>query len=220
MAPKTRLYPRRQKLLKPTAFNCPGMSANAATLHSQGAANRLLQRYTAQMHLKAASKTLLLAVAAGTFCLSALAQWQWVDKDGRKVFSDRPPPAEILDKNILKRPGGSARAAPEAAPAETAAAPASAAKASAPKITGKDPQLEAKKKQAEDEEAVRKKAEEEKTAKTKVENCARAKQSLATLQSGIRVATVNAKGEREIFDDAKRAAETKRTQESIASSCN
>ncbi|RYX91578.1 MAG: DUF4124 domain-containing protein [Comamonadaceae bacterium] len=153
-----------------------------------------------------------------------MAQWAWLDKDGRKVYSDRSPPAEILDKNILKRPAGSIRPAapaPEAA-ATDPAAPASAplARASAPKIAGKDPQLEARKKQAEDEEAAKKKAEEEKNARAKVENCARAKQSLTTLQSGIRVATVNAKGEREIFDDAKRAAETKKAQEAIATSCS
>ena len=34
-------------------------------------------------------KLLLLAVAC-TWALGAAAQWQWIDKDGRKVFSDRP----------------------------------------------------------------------------------------------------------------------------------
>jgi hypothetical protein len=33
-----------------------------------------------------------------------LAQWQWIDKDGRKVYSDRSPPSDIQEKNILKRP--------------------------------------------------------------------------------------------------------------------
>ena len=37
--------------------------------------------------------------------LLAQAQWQWIDKDGRKVFSDRAPPSDIPDKNILKQPG-------------------------------------------------------------------------------------------------------------------
>jgi len=46
----------------------------------------------------------LLAAAACCFCLSATAQWQWLDKDGRKVFSDRPPPADVPDKNILAQP--------------------------------------------------------------------------------------------------------------------
>jgi len=37
--------------------------------------------------------------------LLAAAQWQWIDKDGRKVFSDRPPPSDIAPNRILKQPG-------------------------------------------------------------------------------------------------------------------
>lgn len=182
------------------------------------------------MTSKLASKTLAWAVGFGLLALTATtasAQWQWVDKDGRKVFSDRSPPAEIQEKDILKRPPGAARAAAAAAltaEAATPAKPASAAsapalKASAPKLSGKDAELEAKKKKADDDEAAKKKAEEDKVAKTKAENCERAKTGLATLQSGVRMSSVNAKGEREIFDDAKRAAETKRAQEVIDASC-
>ena len=145
---------------------------------------------------------------------AALAQWQWVEKDGRKIFSDRPPPADIQEKDILKRPAG----APRAAVAAAAASP-PGLKASAPKLSGKDAELEAKKKKADEEEAAKKKAEEDKAAKTRADNCERAKTGLATLQSGVRMSSVNAKGEREIYDDAKRAAETKRAQEVIDASC-
>ena len=86
-------------------------------------------------------------------------------------------------------------------------------------MSGKDAELEARKKKADDEEAAKKKAEEEKIAKAKSENCERGKTGLATLQSGVRMSSVNAKGEREIFDDAKRASETKRAQEVIDASC-
>ena len=140
--------------------------------------------------------------------ITASAQWHWVEKDGRKIFSDRPPPAEIADKDILKRPQGTARAA---------AAPAS--KANAPKLSGKDAELEARKKKAQEEEAAKKKLENAKFAKVKAENCERAKTGLATLQSGMRMSAVNAKGEREIFDDAKRASESRRAQEVIDASC-
>ena len=91
--------------------------------------------------------------------------------------------------------------------------------ASAPKLSGKDAELEAKKKKADEEEAAKKKAEEEKAAKAKAENCERAKTGLATLQLGVRMSAVNAQGEREVFDDAKRASETKRAQEVIDASC-
>ena len=51
------------------------------------------------------------------------AQWLWLDKDGKKVFSDRPPPSDIASNRILKQPGvrnTSVDVAP-AAPATTAA---------------------------------------------------------------------------------------------------
>lgn len=172
-------------------------------------------------------KTLVLALAAGSFTAAAVAQWQWIDKDGRKVFSDRSPPADIPEKSILKRPAGSAaRPAPaaEAPPAADAGAQggfaaAPAPKASAPKLSGRDSELEARKKKAEEEENAKKKADEEKTNKARLESCARAKTAMTTLQSGVRMSSLNANGEREVFDDARRAAETKRVQDIIDSSC-
>ena len=181
------------------------------------------------MQFKPHLNTLFTAIFLCLTAQGALAQWQWTDKDGRKVFSDRSPPADIAEKDILKRPGGATRA-PNASAVATAAsspadgkpalaAPALALKASAPKLSGKDAELEAKKKKAEDEEIAKKKADEEKNAKTKTENCERAKNGLATLQSGVRMTSVNASGEREVFDDAKRATESKRAQDIIDSSC-
>ena len=175
-------------------------------------------------------KLLLLAVAC-TWAMGAAAQWQWIDKDGRKVFSDRPPPADVQEKDILKQPGGR-RAAMPLVPAEPADAVDSSAAATpavaaakpkvdpnAPKISGKDAGLEAKKKKAEEEAAAKKKAEEEKVAQAQAENCGRAKKAVATYQSGVRVGTTNAKGEREIMDDATRAAEIKRMQAVVDRDC-
>lgn len=177
------------------------------------------------MDFKPALKTVILALVGGSFTLAALAQWQWIDKDGRKVFSDRSPPADIQDKNILKRPAaGMTRPASGPAGESASASPALAAsaalrKASAPRLSGKDAQLEARKKQAEEEEAAKKKAEEEKLAKSRAENCERAKKGLAGLQLGIRVFITNSKGERDIMDDNARAAETKRLQGIVESDC-
>ena len=175
------------------------------------------------MDFKSASKTLILALAGASFALSAMAQWQWIDKDGRKVFSDRAPPADIPAKNILKQPGHKAAAAPtfsDLPPASaSAASSAPAVTASAPKLPVKDVALEASKKKAEEEAAAKKKAEEEKREKTLAENCERAKKSLAPMQSGVRISTLNAKGEREFMSDEARAAETKRIQAVIDSDC-
>lgn len=170
-------------------------------------------------------KLFLLAVAC-TWCLGAAAQWQWVDKDGRKVFSDRPPPMEIPDKSILKQPNGSQRsatraAAPTAAAAAPAAttAPALAPRASAPVASGKDPELERRKAEAEAQEAAKKKAEDEKQDKARAENCKRAQQAKSTYASGQLLSQTNAQGERVFVDDATRTAELKRLDAVIASDC-
>ena len=171
----------------------------------------------------------LVAGLLGLSALTAFAQWQWLDKDGRKVFSDRAPTADVPEKNIIKRPGGVAKAVPAAAsltdestaaPGPKVAAPAPQSSASVPKLSGVDKDLEQKKKQVADAEAAKKKAEDDKLAKAKAENCARAKLAKTTLESGVRMGRTNAKGEREVMDDAARAEEAKRAQSIIDSSCN
>jgi Domain of unknown function (DUF4124) len=172
-------------------------------------------------------KLLLLALGCA-WAMGASAQWQWVDKDGRKVFSDRPPPQDIPEKDILKQPGGRSAArtvaplpatAGEGAVAAAGAASAPRAGASAPRISGTDKELDQKKKQSEDAEAAKKKAEEQRVAKARTESCNQAKSAKATMDSGIRVSRANAKGEQEIFDEAARDAENKRLQGIINSEC-
>ena len=176
-------------------------------------------------------KLLLLAIAC-TWAVGAAAQWQWIDKDGRKVFSDRPPPQEIPDKSILKQPSGgrAAVAAPVApsadgAPGAPSAAADAASSAPAPRATasaaasGKDKALEEKKAQPEAADAAKKKAEEDKVAKIKADNCNRARQARAAFETGRPITQPNAQGERIFLDEAGRAAETKRLDGIIASDC-
>ncbi|WGT65886.1 DUF4124 domain-containing protein [Variovorax paradoxus] len=158
--------------------------------------------------------------------LSASAQWQWIDKSGKKVFSDQAPPPDIPEKNILRRAGspppartGFSSAPAEGAGSDEAAAPKAREAAAAPKPPAVDKELEEKTKKAQAEEKAKQAAEAEKNAKIKSENCERARQGKATFDSGIRVAKVNAKGEREIMDDTARAAEQKRLQSIIESDC-
>ncbi|MEZ5608429.1 MAG: DUF4124 domain-containing protein [Burkholderiaceae bacterium] len=148
--------------------------------------------------------------------VSAVAQYQWVDKDGRRVFSDRAPPADVPAKNILSQPRGGAV---PAAVAATAPAPAASAAASKAPAAGTDKALEEKKKQAEAADAAKQKAEEARQVAARADNCKRAQGAKATLDSGMRMARINAKGEREVLDDAQRAAELKRVNEVIAASC-
>jgi hypothetical protein len=159
-------------------------------------------------------RLLTLAVACAAPAL-ALAQWQWVDKTGRKVFSDQPPPPDIPASSILRQPGGRA-VAPDPAPQAEAAKPGTPP---APKITGKDPALEEKRKRAEAAEAEKAKAEEEKLAQGRAENCQKAKRAKATLDSGMRISRVNDKGEREVLDDAARDKELKSYEAAIARDC-
>ena len=155
----------------------------------------------------------------------ATAQWQWMDKDGRKVFSDRAPPPEIQEKNILKRPGGKLSPTVKPATQDTAAniEPATSTSPSLPassvKGVGIDKELETKKKQAADAEAAKRKAEEEKIVKAKIENCARAKQAKVELDAGIRISRMNSAGEREVMDETARSAESKRIQVIMATEC-
>jgi hypothetical protein len=155
---------------------------------------------------------------------TAIAQWQWLDKDGRKVFSDRAPSPDVLEKDILKRPNVVAKvatpAAKDAAPVDAdapAAVPTIARSASAP--GGVDKELEAKKKQAAEAEAAKRKAEEDRLSKAKAENCNRAKQAKSNFDSGVRISRTNAAGEREVLDDTSRAVELKHVQGIIDSEC-
>jgi hypothetical protein len=165
-----------------------------------------------------------LCAAALLACLLpiAQAQWSWKDKDGRRIFSDQPPPTNVPEKDILKRPAGvrpPAAAAVSEAPSSIPTA-ATSTTSTTPKISGKDPELEKKKKEAEAKEATQKKAEAEKLASAKKDNCERAKRAKANFDSGMRISTTNAQGEREIMSDAARAAESKRLQDIIASDCS
>lgn len=160
------------------------------------------------------SKVALAALIGLGLALPAAAQWKWRDKRGQTQYSDLPPPPGVPESDILQRPAaGARRALVVTTPASAAsAAPLSAARAS-------DPELEARRKKAEQDVADKKKADDAKIAATKADNCVRAKDQLRTLDSGIRISRVDAKGEREFLDDAARAAEGRRMRDVIASEC-
>ncbi|MGA8515515.1 MAG: DUF4124 domain-containing protein [Burkholderiaceae bacterium] len=182
------------------------------------------------MKLTTRSVALILAGLTALLASStALAQWGWTEKDGRRIYSDQAPAADVPEKSIFKRPAAAQTKAKAAEVAEAAVAGASApagtasapkASASAPKPpSGKDTELEKKKKENEAAEVAKKKIETDKFAAAQAENCARAKRGKATYDSGVRISTTNAKGEREYLDDAARIVETKRLEGIIAADC-
>jgi Domain of unknown function (DUF4124) len=157
----------------------------------------------------------LAAVSCLLLSAPAEAQWKWRDSRGQIHISDVPPPRDIPDKDVLQRAEIGAR---KPAPPPAAAASAAAA-ATAPGKAPVDAELEDRKRKAEQEQAARAKADEKKAAATRADNCARAREQLATLDSGMRIARVRADGEREILDDNARAVESRRAREVMASEC-
>lgn len=162
---------------------------------------------------------LLAALLGLTLAGPASAQWKWRDKAGHTQYSDLPPPPGTPEANILQRPRGANATAPRAPAATAAPAPAAASAAPLAAARASDPELEARRKKAEQEVADKKKAEEDRIAAARAENCSRAREALRTLDSGMRMARVNEKGERIILDDTARAAETKRAQGTVATDC-
>jgi hypothetical protein len=158
----------------------------------------------------------LLAAPAG-----AQSFWKWRDANGRLQLSDRPPPPEVLDKDILQRPLSAAKTVAAAADSGAAAASAAANAASAP--VG-DAALEAKKKRLQQDQAAQKQAkdtaEQERRAATRAEYCRRSQNSLKVLESGQRVARPTDQGEREILDDTGRAEEIQRARDLVSANCN
>ena len=137
------------------------------------------------------------------------AQWLWLDEAGRRVYSDQPPPPAVPAARILRQPGVAAPAlwtgsAP--APASTPPAAARAARAASappPVIPG--------------EEALR--SVQAENTRLREAHCARLRDAWVTLESGVRLARMLPNGEREVLDDAARAAERQRLQGLLASDC-
>ena len=160
--------------------------------------------------------TLVLAMPA------ANAQWKWRDKSGQVNASDRPPPLEVPEKDIIARPAPEVRNVFPVAGAASAASAASAAASGAaatPRAPGGEAQLEARRRAAEQEQAAKTKAEEERVKAQRADNCRRARGHLAALEGGQRIARVNEKGEREVLDDRGIADETRQARAVISSDC-
>lgn len=154
---------------------------------------------------------LTLALVGAALAGPVAAQWKWRAANGQIQYSDLPPPPGVAEKDILQRPTAATLRAP------AAAAPAASAPPLSPKNV--DPELEAKRKKAEQEDAAKAKAEEQRVAAAKADNCKRARDQIRTLESGQRMARINDKGEREVLDDKMRAEEMKRARDMASADC-
>ena len=151
-------------------------------------------------------RTLLLLLIGFAAASTALAQqFRWVDKDGRVQYGDVPPPG--VKATRLRPP-----------PPGPASAPSSAAKKDGEKALSPDAAF--RKRQQEREAADRKAAQASAEADLKRQNCESAQAQLRGIQSGQRMSTTNAQGERVFLDDAQIAAERARAEQAVASNCN
>ena len=128
---------------------------------------------------------------------AAMAQlYKWVDKDGRTIYSDQPPPSQ-QSKQLNLSTG------------QPAAAPRSA--------LDRDKELEKARQAAKEKSQAAEKA--DLKAEIERENCRRARANLHSLTSDGRVAMYDEKGERVILDDAQLAAERAKAQKAIDEAC-
>jgi len=162
----------------------------------------------------------IVLVPAFLAVMSALAQtdvpstWKWRDATGQINVSDLPPPLSVPAKDILERPSVEQRKAPT--PPTKAAEVPTLHSLSTPRT---DPELEVRRKRALDEQTAQQREQQKQADAVRAENCRRAQAAQALLSDGQRVSRANAQGEREVLDDAARAAELQRIRAVIASDC-
>lgn len=163
---------------------------------------------------------IMILVALVAFTATATAQlYRWTDKDGRVHYTATPPPPGV-ESRTLQTPS-----APPPAPAsDDAAKDASANDASAKEarkgpLTPAEQEQEFRKRQLEAQKAREKQAQADKDAETKRQNCARAREALATFESGQRISRTSAQGERYFLDDQARARETEAARQAVRDWC-
>lgn len=146
----------------------------------------------------------LLALALILAAPAAAQIYQWRDADGRVHYSDVPPPqGEAKTMRSAPAPAAAATTATEAAKPKTLA----------------EKELEFRERRAAAAEAQAKAEQEKARATERQRACEQARNQLTALRSGQRMARFNSKGEREILDDAGRAAEIDQTQKYVEATC-
>lgn len=156
---------------------------------------------------------LLCALALLALTPSAQAQWKWRDADGRVQYSDRPPPPNVADKDILQKPSASSRpmSSPPAGAAVSASAAASAASA---------PARAASEASSRDKiERERKAAEEKQRNEAMAENCRNAQNRMRVLESGVRLRSGTQTGESQPMTEQMRQDEVRQMQAVITANC-
>jgi flagellar motility protein MotE (MotC chaperone) len=143
---------------------------------------------------------LLMLASANTFAAIS----KWVDVQGQVHYSDQPPPPEAKAET-LRSASNSEGTAGTSAPA-------------VPKTIA-EREAELKKAQQAKQAAADQAAQKQTAADAVKANCANAQQNLRTLQAGVRMVEVDAKGERSYIDDTQRQQRIEKAQQEISNLC-
>lgn len=164
------------------------------------------------------TRTAVLLLAMLTALPVAAQIYSWKDKDGKTHYSDIPPPS-----GPVKTIRGTPVPAPVAPPAEEqeegkAAGEQPAADDDKPKTLAEREEAFRKRRAAEAEAQAKAQQEQEREAERQ-RFCEDARNQLAALNSGQRMARMNAAGEREFISDEARSADISRLQRQIDENC-
>ena len=151
------------------------------------------------------TRALLLIAALLAASAANAQQYKWVDQNGKVQYGDLPPPG--VKATPLKPPPG----APSGGPAAK-----SDGKKDAKKLT---PEQAFQKRQKDEQERQAKADKEKADAASKSANCESARANLRTLESGQRVSSTNAAGERVFMDEAQIAQQVERARKSVSDWC-
>ncbi|WP_187272182.1 DUF4124 domain-containing protein [Zeimonas arvi] len=151
----------------------------------------------------------VLATMAAHPDAAAAPAFKWRDASGRIVYSDLPPPPGAR-VTLLAAPAGSATGVPST----TLAAPQEPRPAS-----WVEREKASRQKATERAEAEREQAELARQAGERTRVCEEARAGLRTLESGVRLTTIDERGERAVVDDAERARRTEAMQRAVADHC-
>lgn len=162
------------------------------------------------------SPSLRLLAACALLLGSSLAhaQYSWIDANGVRHFSDRPPPPSTPPHKIVKAPGRAAPAA-QPAPAEPATAEDAPAPTKGPKtLAQREEEYRARTRLREEQD--KKDAAEAQRRRDLAEHCRNVRDMRAQVESGVRIAKFDAKGERSFMTDDERSAQLARVNKALA----
>ncbi|MCL4746936.1 MAG: hypothetical protein KJZ83_16200 [Burkholderiaceae bacterium] len=177
------------------------------------------------------ARTTILAIALVLGAVTnAHAQWKWRDAGGAIHYSDQPPPLSVPAASILRagaaapaRPGTATAGAPpsDATPLASAAPAQGARPGSGPRTPAAESAQAGD--PAKPKDAVMRpptpieltEAQREHLAQA----CTQLRAEVRTLESGMRVARVNARGEQEIMSDEDRAKRAEFVAREISTNC-